>query len=195
MDIWITVIPILISIISLIFAIKANLRQVPKLTIKLIDEYLNPCYGATHISKENFLTHYVAYVNIRLSNKSLTPVTVSEINLKMGKDTFELAGCDVDFWKEICFYYEDDNEYTYNGSYIDYCKHGILPPFVINAYETKDIICVFMSFPKSKKPYYKAKINIETGAGVSSKTIQLIHYDKNLAKKEWENIDQYLKSI
>ena len=194
MNIWLAVIPIIISVISLYFSIKATLRQVPKLEISLVDELINACYGGTHVSEDNTPTSYAAYVNLRLYNKSLTPVTISEVRLKVDNTYYELADRTLPYWSNVIFYYMQDGECTYNGSSISYSQNKIEFPFALNGYESKDLKCVFLHFPNLNKPKVKVKIEFDTGAGRVSKGIELFYYDEEFTHREWEDFEKYDKS-
>lgn len=194
MNYWLAIIPLIISTISLYFSIRANLRQVPYIKIKILDSFPSACYGGTKVSKIGQPTSYAALVNIRLYNKSLTPVSISEIKLKMGNESYELASKDIDYWKEIIFYYIFKEECTYNGSFCDYKSLGITIPFVLKGYETRDFMCVFMDFPNIDKPIVNAKLEIDSGVGKKIKKLKLNLYDEQYTHKEWKEFEKFDKS-
>lgn len=192
----INIIPIVVSVISLFFSIKAIRRGEPNLKIRLLDQNVDAFYGATKISKEGDLTHYVACVRFRISNKSLTPVTISELSLQINNERFELADKDAEYWRHVVFYFEsDDEEFNTDGSYIDYENNGVTVPLVLNAYEAKDITCIFMSFPKTSTPIIRAKLLVDTAAGVKCKNVNLSLYDEEFTHHEWVGMEQYFKSL
>lgn len=192
----ITIIPIVVSVISLFFSIKAIRRGEPNLKIRLLNKKTDAYYGATKISKEGALTDYAACVHFRISNKSLTPVTISEIYLQKNNENFELANKDVEYWRHVVFYFDsDDKEFNTDGRYIDYKNNGVTTPLVLNAYEAKDITCIFMSFPKITIPTIRAKLKVDTAAGVICKNVDLSLYDEEFTHHEWVGMEQYFKSL
>lgn len=192
----INIIPLVVSVISLFFSIKAIRRGEPNLKIRLMNQNTDAFYGATKLSKEGALTNYVACVRFRISNKSLTPVTISEISLQKNNETFELANKTAEYWRHVVFYFEsDDKEYNMNGTYIDYENNGVTVPLVLKAYEAKDITCIFMDFPKSITPIIRAKLIVDTAAGVQHKNIDLCLYDEEFTHHEWVGMEQYFNSL
>jgi len=192
----INIIPIVVSVISLFFSIKAIRRVEPNLKIRLLNKNTDAFYGATKLSKDGVLTNYVACIRFRISNKSLTPVTISEISLQKNNENFELASNDLEYWRHVVFYFESsDEEYNTDGTYIDYENNGILVPFVLNAYESKDITCIFMSFPKSTTSMFNAKLIIDTAAGIKCKNVNLYLYNEEFTHHNWVEIEQHFNSL
>lgn len=191
-------VPIIISIVSLIFSIKAIKRQTPLIRIKLINPRVDAFYGATRIienKSDEYLSYYVAAARFRLYNPSSLIVMIADIFLSYDGISYELANCNNEYWSEVIFYFADNGELKSDGSCIDYKETGISIPFLLGAYETKDIMCIFMDFQKSTIGTVKAKLHIDTAIGERTKKIRLHLYDKDYASFAWTDIEKYQKSL
>lgn len=133
-------------------------------------------------------------MRLRIYNQSLTSVTISEILLQKENENYELASNEVDYWKQISFYFDTDDDCPTDGSYLDYENNGVKTPFVLSGYETRDIICVFMHFPKSNKPLIKATLKIDTAVGIKTKKVKLLLYDKEYSYLSFKDFEKYCKS-
>ncbi len=161
MESFVTIVPIVISLVSLLISIKAIRQQTPKIKVLIQDAF----YGATKVDSHNgidCLSHYVAGTRMRIYNPSSSSVMIAEISLVSSDTNYELADCKNEYWSEPVFYFVDDNEITSDGSCVDYAASGISVPFLLGAHETKDVVCIFMSFPKSNNKIIRAKIVIDT---------------------------------
>ena len=133
-------------------------------------------------------------MNLRIYNQSLTPVTISEILLKKEKENYELASNDVNYWKQVSFYFDTNDDCHSDGTFIDYEHFGVKTPFILNGYETRDIKCVFMHFPKSNKPVVKATLKIDTAVGIKTKNVKLLLYDEEYSYLSCKDYEKFCKS-
>lgn len=194
MEYFVTIVPIVISLVSLLISIKAIRQQTPKIKILIQDAF----YGGTKVVNHNgadCLSHYVAGARMRIYNPSSSSVMIAEMSLVLAGTSYDLADCKNEYWSELVFYFVDGNEITSDGSCVDYASSGISVPFLLGAHETKDVVCIFMSFPKSNNKIIRGEIGIDTAIGRIRKPIKLKLYDKSYSLKEWDDIDKFQRSL
>lgn len=137
----------------------------------------------------------VSGVRLRLINNSQSEISIMGIVLKCNKDTYKLIDCTNDYWENVEFVFPNvKGEESSDGSVIYYGNEGITLPLKLSAYDGKDIVVLFHHFPLSIKKQARAKVIIQTTAGVKTKRVKLSEYDEYM-NDEYRDFLQYSRSI
>lgn len=191
------IVSICISVISLVVAIMSFRLKVPKIKIQILNKKYDCFFGNVECEhNEKIHKNRISGVRFRLINCSPSDITIMGVLLKCKNEVYRLIDCANEYWEIVEFVYPDTNgDVTSDGSAIYYGNEGITLPLCLKAYEGKDFVALFHHFPTSIKNQAKAKIIIQSTAGVKAKRMQLFEYNDRYMDADYRDYLQYLRSI
>ncbi len=198
-------ISIIISFAALIISILAFRQKIPNIEIEIENEKTDCFYGATKVREEKGvlqLSSYVVIANLKIKNKSLIPINISDIWLVYDDIRYDLADFNNEYWAEIELFFANEHSFDdeketkliTDGSYIDYKRTGLRVPFNIDAYGVKKATCVFFHFPKLDLANTKAYIFIDTAKKTFKKKVILYKYNVDFDAGERNDIEKFENS-
>lgn len=186
----------IISIISIILSVATYWNKKPKLKIEISDKKWDCFFGNAFTDEAKMERNtYIGGAKIMILNNSPVSITISNINMLIGKEKLDLIGKDIPYWKEIMFCFVKDGELVFDGSVLNYSECGISLPYKIEAYDSIETVVLFYNFPKKNMKKCKSKIVLNTAIGKVKKTIKMIEYDENYLEKGYRDYSQYQRSL
>lgn len=183
------IITIIVSVISLILSILAFYQQKPKLNCEIVRAYYGPAQLKDNISK----LYVAAGIEITLQNPSPANITIYDIRLQIGKESYGYVLPQEGNNQNITFFYSDDGSLYGSGWAIPYNTSVCNLPYKIDSYKAELTTYVFHNIPSSFHGKKYGKLIIKTTAGKIKKRIKLIPFDINTVE-DWNEIDKFCKS-
>lgn len=187
----------LVAIVSLCISIAAYKLKVPKLSIRIANEKTDCWFGIAYDEEHaTSLRNHVSGAQFSLYNNSAIAITINNVYIKIKKEKYRLVDNSNSYWENMSFYYYDNNgEFTSDGSGIWYKESGIHVPYMIKPYDVFNGTALFYNFPVSIHHKVRATLAFETVIGTVKKRIHLYEYDKNFESVELKDVKQYQRSI
>lgn len=187
---------VIISILSIILSVATYWNKKPKLKIKISDKKWDCFFGNAFTDEAKMERNtYIGGAKIMILNNSPVSITISNINMLIGKENLKLIGKDNPYWKEIMFCFVENGELAFDGSALNYLECGISLPYKIGAYDSIEAVVLFYNFPKKYMKKCKSKIVLDTAIGKVKKTIKMIEYDENYLEQGYRYYCQYQRNL
>lgn len=191
---------ILIAAASLWVSIKVYRRDTPRLTIQIPEPKFD-CFFGNVQNNYNSNEHIdrVCGVHCLLNNIAQYDIEVVDAFLIIQREKYRIISNDNHYWENVAFLvadYDNPNMCIPDENHcINYAENGLCLPFKIKAYSSFDGYMLFYNFPAKIKKQVPATLCIRTPMGVTKKKLKLLEYDDTFAKQEWEEVQQYYKSL
>ena len=125
-------------------------------------------------------------------------IEVNGIALEIKSEIFRLIPTDNPCWDSVYFFTYDPDEKKMVPDcnyFISYSEEGIHLPLIIKSYTTFTGYALFYHFPANITGKTKAIIRIRTAIGEVKKKILLLEYNETFPNQEWEDVQQYFRSL
>lgn len=197
------ILPIISAIIataSIVLSVKVYRRDMPKLQIDIDNPKYDCFFGnaATEDESEKLHEDRISGVRFTLRNNSAADIEVTGVALEIKSEMFRLILNDNPYWDAVYFFTYDPDEKKMVpdwNNYIPYAEKGIHLPLIINSYTTFTGYALFYHFPASITGQVNAIIHVKTAIGVVKKRISLLEYNDTFSNQEWEDVEQYFRSL
>lgn len=190
----------IIALASIVLSVKVYLRDMPKLQIDIENPQYDCFFGdaTTEDEPEKIRKHRISGVRFTLRNNSAVDIEVNGIALEIKSEIFRLIPTDNPCWDSVYFFTYDPDEKKMVPDcnyFISYSEEGIHLPLIIKSYTTFTGYTLFYHFPVNITGKTKAIIRIRTAIGEVKKKILLLEYNETFPNQEWEDVQQYFRSL
>ncbi len=194
----ISIISILVSFVAAYISMKAYKRDTPKLNIQIRRPEYDCFFGDAEIEYNNKMSQErISGVRFRIVNNSAVEIEVNEIVLRIKKEEYRLISKNNPCWECVSFmnYDKEENEIVPDVNFsINYLSQGIDLPCSVKPYASVPCVALFYHFPSAIRGKVRAKLRINTAAGMIQKKVVLFEYDHTFSKEELEDVERYYRS-